>query len=38
LTNTLLCDASANQRNDIIYREKSLRLSASNPSIQIEFN
>lgn len=38
LTNTVLCDASANQRNDIIYQEKSLRLSASNPSIQIEFN
>lgn len=38
LTNTLLCDASANQRNDIIYLGKSLRLSASDPSVQIHFN
>jgi len=38
LTNTLLCDASANQRNDIIYQEKGLRLSAGNPTVRIQFN
>jgi hypothetical protein len=37
LTNTLLCDADPNQKNDIIYLEQRLRLSATNPKAQIQF-
>lgn len=38
LTNTLLCDADSKQKNDIIYLNKRLRLSANNPRVQIQFN
>lgn len=38
ITNTLLCDADPKQKNDIIYQGKRLRLSASNPKEEIEFN
>lgn len=37
LTNTLLCDASPNQRNDIIYLKEQLRLSSGKPRVQIQF-
>ncbi|MCB0755922.1 MAG: hypothetical protein KDB98_10030 [Flavobacteriales bacterium] len=37
LTNTLLCDADPKQKNDVIYREHRLRLSATNPKAQIQF-
>lgn len=37
LINTLLCDADPKQKNDIMYNEQRLRLSANNPKEQIEF-
>jgi len=38
LINTLLCDADPKQKNDIIYQKERLRLSYSNPRVQIQFN
>ena len=37
LTNTILCDASPKQKNDLNYLENHLRSSSSNPRVQIQF-
>lgn len=38
LTNTLLCEASEKQKNDILYLEKHYLLNTANPRMKIEFN
>lgn len=38
LTNTLLCDASEKQKNDILYMDEHHVLSVSNPRVKIELN
>lgn len=38
LTNTLLCDASEKQKNDILYMEAHYLLSMDNPRVKIELN
>ena len=38
LTNTLLCDASEKQKNDILHIDKHYLLSMDNPRVKIEFN
>jgi hypothetical protein len=38
LTNTLLCDASEKQKNDILHIDKHHLLSMDNPRVKIELN